>query len=155
MAEGKGHAIASVAIGGIGAGAIHSLQMPGALSFGIGSVMGILLSPDLDMLEGSYSFHVVRSVLGKTGGFAWRLLWLPYAAVVKHRSRLSHWPVLGTTIRIFYLMVLFLVVLAMSNIIIATAWDNVIMFITSNLETCLLIFAGLVGSDITHFLLDR
>jgi uncharacterized metal-binding protein len=38
-------------------------------------------------------------------GSIWRLLWLPYALLIpRHRHPLSHWPILGTTLRLVYLL---------------------------------------------------
>jgi uncharacterized metal-binding protein len=53
---------------------------------------GLMFGPDLDI----YSRQYIR--------WGWlRWLWRPYQKVLRHRSVLSHGPILGTTLRIAYL----------------------------------------------------
>ncbi len=54
---------------------------------------GLMLGPDLDL----YSIHYKR-----WGWFRW--IWLPYRGSMKHRSPYSHAPIMGTTLRIVYLL---------------------------------------------------
>ncbi|ELR98429.1 metal-binding protein [Gloeocapsa sp. PCC 73106] len=54
---------------------------------------GLMFGPDLDI----YSVQFKR--WGKL-----RFLWLPYQKLIKHRSLLSHGPILGTMIRVIYLL---------------------------------------------------
>ena len=53
---------------------------------------GLFLSPDLDIHSRPYQ---------RWGELRW--LWWPYQRLIRHRSVLSHSPVLGTAIRIAYL----------------------------------------------------
>ncbi|WP_017315800.1 metal-binding protein [Mastigocladopsis repens] len=53
---------------------------------------GLMFGPDLDI----YSRHYQR------WGFL-RFIWLPYQKSLRHRSFLSHGPIIGTTLRVFYL----------------------------------------------------
>ena len=87
-------------------------------ALGVGLVLGILITPDMDIdhrtEEEKRFFEWPKKVLGKTLGTPvgwvlgtiWMLLWLPYAWIMPHRSKLSHWPVLGTLIRAGWLLVL-------------------------------------------------
>jgi len=60
---------------------------------GLGFLLGgWLLGPDLD----------IHSVQYKRWGWL-RWIWLPYRRQVRHRSRWSHGPLLGTTVRVLYL----------------------------------------------------
>lgn len=53
---------------------------------------GLMLGPDLDI----HSIHYKR--------WGWlRWIWLPYRGSMKHRSPLSHAPIVGTTVRVLYL----------------------------------------------------
>ncbi|HEY0005987.1 MAG TPA: metal-binding protein [Pyrinomonadaceae bacterium] len=67
---------------------------------------GFMFGPDLDIQSRQYT---------RWGIF--RLLWLPYRVVFKHRSRLSHGIIFGTLIRVIYftgvmaLIVLFVIYL--------------------------------------------
>jgi uncharacterized metal-binding protein len=54
---------------------------------------GLMLGPDLD----THSIHYKR-----WGWFRW--IWLPYRSSMRHRSLWSHSPLLGTTVRVIYLM---------------------------------------------------
>ena len=78
------------------------------LAAGAGCLAGILLSPDLDQ-EGisSAEYKLIKYTLGL--GFLWSMLWFPYALCVKHRSPISHWPLLGTAGRLAYLGVFVLI----------------------------------------------
>lgn len=69
-----------------------------------GALLGVLLTPDLDLETGSISQRVVRHQAGRTLGAAWRLLWFPYGLAIGHRSALSHLPGLGTALRLAYLV---------------------------------------------------
>jgi uncharacterized metal-binding protein len=55
---------------------------------------GLMLGPDLDIHSRQYR---------RWGGLRW--LWLPYRKYVRHRSFLSHGPLIGTTVRLLYLAV--------------------------------------------------
>ncbi|MBW4516011.1 MAG: metal-binding protein [Timaviella obliquedivisa GSE-PSE-MK23-08B] len=54
---------------------------------------GLMLGPDLDL----HSIHYKR-----WGWFRW--IWLPYRGSMKHRSPYSHAPIMGTTLRVIYLL---------------------------------------------------
>ncbi len=68
-----------------------SLTITTALSFLVG---GFMLGPDLDIHSIQYR---------RWGPLRW--IWLPYQKALKHRSRLSHGPVIGTALRVVYLAV--------------------------------------------------
>jgi uncharacterized metal-binding protein len=53
---------------------------------------GLMFGPDLDI----YSRHYQRWGL-------FRFIWLPYQKSLRHRSFLSHGPIIGTTVRVLYL----------------------------------------------------
>jgi uncharacterized metal-binding protein len=53
---------------------------------------GLMFGPDLDL----------RSVQYKRWGCL-RWLWIPYQKTMRHRSLLSHGPIIGTTVRVLYL----------------------------------------------------
>ncbi len=64
-----------------------TLLVAGGFLFG-----GLMFGPDLDI----YSRHFQR--------WGWlRFIWLPYQKSLRHRSFLSHGPVIGTTLRVIYL----------------------------------------------------
>ena len=86
-----------------------ALTVTTALSFLVG---GFMLGPDLDIHSIQYR---------RWGPLRW--MWLPYQKALKHRSRLSHGPVIGTALRVIYLAVwvtlfTYLIVLALNAL-----WD--------------------------------
>jgi uncharacterized metal-binding protein len=82
---------------------LWTLVISGGFLFG-----GLMFGPDLD----------IHSVQYKRWGWL-RWIWLPYRASMRHRSPLSHGPILGTALRIFYftlwLVVFGLVAIAIAN----------------------------------------
>lgn len=68
----------------------------------LGTIAGIPLSPDLDVDHKTYSEYIIDQYLGKIAGYVWYLVWLPYAKAIPHRHFLSHFPLLGTAIRLAY-----------------------------------------------------
>ena len=64
----------------------------GGIAFAIG---GLWLSPDLD---------TESKPLKRWGIF--KIIWFPYRKLIKHRSFISHSPIIGTLIRLIYLYVI-------------------------------------------------
>jgi uncharacterized metal-binding protein len=104
MASGRVHAACSVVLAavsyGVVAGALGDFRASAACA--AGCVMGIFMTPDLDQ-EGLSSSENALIKLSLGIGFLWLMLWYPYARAIKHRSPLSHFPILGTAGRLFYL----------------------------------------------------
>lgn len=74
------------------------------LSSGGGALVGIVLSPDLDVDDGFIGMYYLRRIFPPLG-WVWRALWFPYAKVVGHRSLASHLPLVGTLGRVIYLYI--------------------------------------------------
>lgn len=73
---------------------------------------GLMFGPDLDL----------NSVQYKRWGYL-RWIWIPYQKTLRHRSLLSHGPILGTTLRLIYLAV-WLAILAIFGLIVQQlVWD--------------------------------
>lgn len=85
-----------------------TLLVAGGYMFG-----GLMFGPDLDI----YSRQFQR------WGFL-RWIWLPYQKSLRHRSFLSHGPIIGTTLRVAYLGT-FLALVAMVVVVIFTKLGNV------------------------------
>jgi uncharacterized metal-binding protein len=84
-----------------------TLLVAGGFLFG-----GLMFGPDLD----------IYSVQFQRWGFL-RWIWLPYQKSLRHRSFLSHGPIIGTTLRIIYLGCL-LAILAILGLTIAQRLGN-------------------------------
>jgi uncharacterized metal-binding protein len=85
-----------------------TLLVAGGFMFG-----GLMFGPDLDI----YSRQFQR------WGFL-RWIWLPYQKSLRHRSFLSHGPIIGTTLRVVYLTT-FLALVAIVLVMIFTKLGNV------------------------------
>lgn len=88
-----------------------TLLVAGGFLFG-----GLMFGPDLDI----YSIQYKR--------WGWlRWIWIPYQKNLRHRSFLSHGPIVGTTLRILYLAlwtgVLGMLALTASDILWGVQWD--------------------------------
>lgn len=135
MSSGKTHAKASLSVAipaTVGAIYLTSDIVPGLLC-GIGCVLGILLSPDLDVDHKTISETILPEPL-ETLFYLW---WLPYAKIMKHRSKMSHAPLISTILRVLY----------------AFWW---LIFVDVNLFwTLRWVWIGLAISDALHWLMDR
>ena len=107
------------------------------LCVGVGMLSGLVLTPDLDVDNGSRSNYHIRKWFGNVAEKIWRIYWYPYAKIIPHRSALSHFPVISTLIRVLYLF-----------------WP--ILFINPTLITknVFIIIIGLVISDTLHWFMD-
>lgn len=153
MPDGKTHTFATLLVAGAagyGSYHYHYLAMPQALALAGGVLAGLILSPDLDV-DGFTMSNYYASGLGRLPAMTWWLLWRPYAWVVPHRSPLSHWPLLGTVLRLGYLWgVIYLVALGLHQV--APVAIPQIHFIP---WWGLYAFSGLTLADFGHWVLDN
>ena len=147
MPSGKAHLRIEAAVLGVSIGVSVGLLRAGVIgqheiiAFGASYVLSmLLLSPDLDLTR-SRAYR-------RWGPLRW--LWLPYAALFKHRQ-LSHHPLFGLLTRIVYLM---LWVLGFSFVYMAVTRRAVILPV---LRTSVLwiVLLGLYLPNLTHILSDR
>jgi uncharacterized metal-binding protein len=147
MPSGKVHATCSLVLAapafGLVAGTTGDFVAGGACA--LGCLLGIMLTPDLDQETLSSSEHAfIKYTLGL--GFLWAMLWYPYARLIKHRSPLSHFPILGTAGRLAYLSLWLLI---------PSYWGwHLIKLPPETLRLCYFALGGLVVSDTAHWLLD-
>lgn len=104
MPLGPAHTSATVVTSGLAclaaAALIYQTQRVEWLMLPVGAMAGLLLSPDLDINNGSISDYHARRI-GCLFAFVWYWYWRPYAWVMKHRG-VSHAPILGTAVRLVY-----------------------------------------------------
>jgi uncharacterized metal-binding protein len=110
MPDGKTHALATVIAAGAVSPWIHLIYaqpVATAVAFSAGCLAGLVINPDLDVPSGSRAYIIMRRTSGTLVGKLWQLFWYPYARwlIPHHRHPLSHWPLLGTAIRLAYLLV--------------------------------------------------
>ena len=88
-----------------------TVDMPTAVIVAVSFLLsGFMMGPDLDIQSVQYR---------RWGPIRW--IWYPYQVLVKHRSKWSHGPIIGTLVRVIYLaawVVLFMVlgVLAINHL---------------------------------------
>lgn len=107
MASGKVHALATFVTAPNGI-----MQMPSDMAgfaWGLGCIVGLLVTNDLDLLEssGNYSLYIIRETFGRLSPpieKAWVFYWYPYSKTLAHRSWQSHMPVVSTLIRLLYML---------------------------------------------------
>ncbi|ERT08787.1 hypothetical protein M595_1318 [Lyngbya aestuarii BL J] len=115
---------------------------------------GLMFGPDLD-IHRSYHFQ-------RWGWMRW--LWLPYQKSVRHRSFLSHGPVIGTAVRLLYLTV-WVIVLATPVVLIAqSVWEVewslsqvariILRSLSQHSTEWLATFIGLELGAMSHYLSD-
>lgn len=107
MASGKVHAQAyrrgllfSIAASLVLAGFVD----PAAIWGPLGAIGGMLIDPDLSD-QHNITTHTEQRMwrISPLLGYVFQVYWYPLSILIKHRAWISHWPVVGTTIRILYM----------------------------------------------------
>ena len=145
MPLGRTHTIATLVTTTIVPPTILALGYPllSCAALAGGCLTGVFLTPDLDVDTGCYSMGVIRRLAGRPVAWLWRAYWWPYAKCVHHRSVVSHMPIIGTAIRLLYLLAP----------VIAVGWYA--HWPLPTITPLALWFAvGLALSDLLHFLMD-
>ncbi len=105
MPSGTTHAIITTLAAASLAGLGYASKQPQAATIAIagGCLAGLILTPDLDLNEDTYSYHLVKKETGPIFARLWSLAWFPYSRLIRHRSWISHFPIFSTLIRVGYL----------------------------------------------------
>lgn len=127
-----------------------------ALALSAGTLAGLFLTPDLDIDAGSMSEEEVRRI-SPFGENIWWMYWYPYRILIPHRSPLSHFPIVGTLGRLFYLSIPYLIVLAIIFVVNQSvfgllAFAGLWLLFFSYFQIFVL---GLASSDLLHFFMDQ
>lgn len=148
MADGVTHARIALGALVLGTGvALVALPQPLRYSIPVGLALGWALTPDLDQ-DGSTIEEARGRKVPIVGWFlylAFRTAFWPYALVMPHRSLWSHGFVLGTIIRMAYVVGLVTLLFPSLGL---WAW------LQSNLDITYSVFAGWMVQDVLHILLD-
>lgn len=157
MSSGNQHDRAAIALGCTFIGTAIALPSP-FLLMGLGSFLHLILSPDLD----AYRSNAKRR-WGALG-----FIWIPYSKTFKHRSPWTHAPIVGTTGRLIYLIIIALFAIALAVVANHVNGDNddqIIPTLISIFKSIgsfglpLLpyvfeVWAGLAIADIIHWIMD-
>jgi uncharacterized metal-binding protein len=141
MPNARDHSLLTV-LGAISLGLSLSMYVGARLAM-IGIAAAILgdlfLSPDLDHGSGSRAYRLWGPV---------RYFWWPYMRVLPHRSAVSHWPVIGTAGRLFYLAIPVFIVGAVLGLDLDTV-------LTAHANDLVAVLIGLELSNDLHFAADK
>lgn len=136
---------------------LGSLTLGNGIEYAIGSLVGIMLTPDLDVDKGYIGNKIIRNRMGRMVERAWDGLWYFYRKSLKHGSELSHFPVVSTIFRLaylfFFLMVLPYTLLEMIAPGAWNMWQELAWWIELGAKHYKVIL-GLMGSDLIHYALD-
>lgn len=144
MPSGNVHTTASIVLGVAGGMAAYynGVPLPQALALAGGSLLGTILTPDLDIPRGPAAGSRRAGCLG----MFWGLYWAPYSMLLPHRSPVSHWPVISTAVRLLYcyglLLPLWYLLGALGQL--PTAYRLLPW-----------VFLGLAAADTLHWILDK
>lgn len=170
MADGKTHFIWNLATAGIVGGlsiplALNGIDLPSILAFNLGTIAGILVTPDVDQETAVYPYHVIGTIFtfwmwGRKTRQAFRntivrfmeSLWSFYSIPVSHRHMLTHVPIISTAIRMLY-MYFFWGFLFFDHNMVNLFWQLMELF-ELHLPLILLILGGMSLQDFTHAFLD-
>jgi uncharacterized metal-binding protein len=115
----------------------------------LGVTATLAVNPDLDLLESSFKSKVRKKSLF----LPWWLLWMPYSVAIPHRHAYSHAPILGTFIRVMYL--LFFISLTLAILVTANLISPETIFQSELPRWFILWFVtGMAVSDTVHWFLD-
>jgi uncharacterized metal-binding protein len=114
-----------------------------------GCLAGLMVMPDMDVNNGNISDYYLRRV-SRPAQWLWRLFWTPYALLVPHRHIVSHFPIIGTILRIGYVFLIL-------NLLHLFAW---LLFMQFDTVSFIWIwdwsfFFGLCHVDAVHWAVDN
>jgi uncharacterized metal-binding protein len=115
-----------------------------------GCILGILITPDLDVDQPVRSHHLILRRFGPAIAALWRMIWIPYGLAIRHRSWVSHFPIVGTLIRAAYLACIGTLVLWAAG-----RFAGVVFSTKGTLPWIPWILIGLAVSDALHWAADN
>jgi uncharacterized metal-binding protein len=160
VSAGRTHRKASLILASaFGVGAIISSH-PEMIQCAVGSIVGIMVTPDADVDSGTIANKIIRTKMGRPWEKVWRWFWKPYSKSFKHGLFASHFPVFSTYVRLFYVSFMLLPAFYIPYILILYSSNYYIDLIQESLWWGKLIFVswytvGLCSSDLIHYSLDK
>ena len=142
----NGHVTHSAVTFGLGcacAGIAYVTHSPAWVAVSAGAFTGLAILPDLDLDKGCTATKAF---------LPWRVIWWPYSRLVRHRSWVSHLPVVSTAIRLLYLAAW----LVIPALYVWRNWPGA----WNNLAALALVYApfaflGLCAADTAHWIMDN
>jgi len=140
-----------------------------------GGLTSLFIGPDLDVDSGNISRKLMRDI-GYIPLLFWTIFWEPYGYAIKHRSSVSHMPVVGTWLRLLFLLLPITInffveeekykravaissgfsqILALVWIMVAVVAIFILQWAEINLVLFAAMFVGqLMINDLLHFIFD-
>lgn len=110
MSRGVVHTKATLAVtGGFLLGGLLTWNFL-AIKYAVGSLIGVVVSSDVDVDSGDIADRYIRDRIGKPAERIWDGIWFFYRRSFKHGGELSHFPIVCTIGRIIYLFFIFIVI---------------------------------------------
>lgn len=155
MSSGKVHATASVVLSVGFATCSVVTGRPEFVRCAVGAVVGVFVSPDLDLNGGLVQGTFIQKKTGWLGKKLWEWFWRPYSLSVKHGSFVSHFPIFSTLVRLLYLYFWIILLPSLVLEIFAGRYFDLpyeLKWWLQRIDAYAVL--GLAGSDTIHFLLD-
>lgn len=157
MSSGRTHVKASVILSaGFLVGSLVQMD-PTIVKCAAGSMIGVLITPDLDVDRTMVANKIIKTKLGQAPEWVWRKFWRAYATSCKHGQFMSHFPVFGTTVRLAYIYFLcILVPHALIYLALRPDWSLAYVlewYAVRALDP--MVVYGLMASDLIHYALDK
>ncbi len=125
-----------------------------------GSLVGLYITPDLDVDNGFLTDQLIRKYLGWPAEWIWKMFWHPYRRSLKHGGPLSHFPPIGTMGRILYVYMMLIVIPCLLLYLLYTwrgyGWNfqGELMWWWTWVMSHWKVIAGLAATDLIHWALD-
>ena len=147
MANGKVHKQANIAGGAFMTAIAYILFGQPDIVIGafIGSLVGTIVTPDLDLVVPSNFFSRLPII-----NFLWMCLWWPYKKAVKHRSFVSHSPFVSTVLRLLYMLAWF----APFGLVFGVDFGVLLEWVVINYIFCYAVLFCWVVQDLIHLWFD-
>ncbi len=160
MSSGTTHVKASLFLAaGFSVGALIILN-PDMVRCAIGSIMGVMITPDWDVDKRYVGNIIVKKRFGNVADKIFDAWLKPYKTSFKHGQFGSHFPVYGTYGRLLYILMMGILPFYAVYFIILLSLNYHFNLIYELLWWCKILFGswytlGLVASDVIHFSLDK
>lgn len=142
--------------GGFALGAVISWDISNVQLI-IGPLIGVIITPDLDVDAGFSGDKYIRQRLGLIAEWLWKRIWHFYRRSLKHGGELSHFPLISTIGRLLYLFGMFIVLPhALYYWLFSPVWDlrYVLEWYFNGILGYWKVIISLMGADTIHFFLD-
>ena len=142
MPNGRCHSAATISAASV----FLTYSMTGAawaIFCACGAFTALVVEPDLDQDAQAAPLSTMRQTGGDGLAKLWQWYWSPYAALIPHRSWISHAPVVGTLGRAVYLAPIYALPLYL--------WTHYFGFTVVPFIAWLI---GLAWCDVLHFVMD-